>query len=379
MANGTQYDERSWASDLEGYIRQGEPDQAQKGRNWATAIGLQAVDGLSPSRYLLDTAKEHIEGRLTIGEVQKLVESYYERSGERTEEELQSEEADIVSSRITEILGERSFSFSSATLRSIHGRLFKGLIKDAGTYRPYNISKKEWVLKGESALYAPWELIGETLDYDFDREAAFSYEGMSQDEISKHIAEFTSDIWQAHPFCEGNTRTTAVFIIKYLNSLGIEVDNVPFEEHSWYFRNALVRANYDDYPKGIRATTEFLERFFENLLLGARNDLKNRYMHVDYGALEKDGTVLSASSAFPKCKSCTLNCTLGELAVLRLIADNPRITQKGLAAVIGISERTVKTRTVELQAKGLLQREGGRRNGEWVIPSAIRGEIDAAR
>lgn len=379
MANDTQHDARSWASDLEGYIRQGEPDQAQKGRNWATAIGLQAVDGLSPSRYLLDTAKEHIEGRLTIGKVQELVESYYERSGERTEEELQSEEADIVSSRITEILGERSFSFSPATLRSIHGRLFKGLIKDAGTYRTYNISKKEWVLKGESVLYAPWELVGETLDYDFDRETAFSYEGMSRDEISKHIAEFTSDIWQVHPFCEGNTRTTAVFIIKYLNSLGIDVDNAPFEEHSWYFRNALVRANYDDYPKGIRATTEFLERFFENLLLGAHNDLKNRYMHVDYGALEKDGTVLSASSAFPKCKSCTLNCTLGELAVLRLIADNPRITQKDLAAVIGISERTVKTRTVELQAKGLLQRVGGRRNGEWVIPSAIRGEIDAAR
>ena len=378
MANGTQYDERSWASDLEGYIRQGEPDQAQKGRNWATAIGLQAVDGLSPSRYLLDTAKEHIEGRLTIGEVQKLVESYYERSGERTEEELQSEEADIVSSRITEILGERSFSFSSATLRSIYGRLFKGLIQEAGSYRKFNISKREWVLKGESVLYAPWELIGETLDYDFDREAAFSYVGISRDEISKHIAEFTSGIWQVHPFCEGNTRTTAVFIIKYLNSLGIDVDNAPFEENSWYFRNALVRANYDDCPKGIRATTEFLERFFENLLLGAHNDLKNRYMHVDYGALEKDGTVLSASSAFPKCKSCTLNCTLGELAVLRLIADNPRITQKDLAAVIGISERTVKTRTVELQAKGLLQRVGGRRNGEWVIPSAIRGEIDAA-
>ena len=282
MANDTQHDARSWASDLEGYIRQGEPEQAQKSRNWATAIGLQAVDGLSPSRYLLDTAKEHIEGRLTIGEVQELVESYYERSGERTEEELQSEEADIVSSRITEILGERSFSFSPATLRSIHGRLFKGLIKDAGTYRPYNISKKEWVLKGESVLYAPWELIGETLDYDFDRESAFSYEGMSRAELSKHIAEFTSDIWQIHPFCEGNTRTTAVFIIKYLNSLGIEVDNAPFEEYSWYFRNALVRANYNDMSNGIHETREFLDRFFENALLGGTHQLKNRYMHVDW-------------------------------------------------------------------------------------------------
>ncbi len=282
MANDTQHDMRSWASDLEGYIRQGEPEQAQKGRNWAMAIGLQAVDGLSPSQYLLDTAKEHIEGRLTIGEVQKLVESYYERSGERTEEELQSEEADVVSSRIAEILGERSFSFSPAMLRSIHGRLFKGLIKEAGSYRKFDISKREWVLKGESVLYAPWELIGETLDYDFDRETAFSYEGMSRDETSKHIAEFTSGIWQVHPFCEGNTRTTAVFIIKYLNSLGIEVDNAPFEEHSWYFRNALVRANYSDMSKGIHETGEFLDRFFENALLGGANQLKNRYMHVDW-------------------------------------------------------------------------------------------------
>lgn len=282
MANDTQHDARSWASDLEGYIREGEPNRVQKSKNWATAIGLQAVDGLSPSRYLLDTAKEHIEGRLTIGEVQELVESYYERSGERTEEELQSEEADIVSSRITEILGERSFSFSPATLRSIHGRLFKGLIKDAGTYRTYNISKKEWVLKGESVLYAPWGLIGETLDYDFGREAAFSYEGMTRDEISKHIAEFTSGIWQVHPFCEGNTRTTAAFIIKYLNSLGIEVDNKPFEENSWYFRNALVRANYNDVPSGIHETVEFLERFFENALLGGAYQLRNRYMHVDW-------------------------------------------------------------------------------------------------
>lgn len=232
MASDTQHDARSWASDLEGYIRQGEPEQAQKSRNWSTAIGLQAVDGLSPSRYLLDTAKEHIEGRLTISEVQELIESYYERSGERTEEELQSEEADIVSSRIAEILGERVFSFSPATLRSIHGRLFKDLIRDAGTYRTYNISKKEWVLKGDTVLYAPWELIAETLDYDFDREAGFSFEGMSRDDIAKHIAAFMAGVWQVHPFSEGNTRTTAVFIIKYLNSLGIDVDNKPFEENS---------------------------------------------------------------------------------------------------------------------------------------------------
>ena len=376
MANDTQHDARSWASDLEGYIRQGEPEQAQKGRNWATAIGLQAVDGLSPSRYLLDTAKEHIEGRLTIGEVQKLVESYYERSGERTEEELQSEEADIVSSRITEILGERSFSFSPATLRSIHGRLFKGLIKDAGTYRTYNISKKEWVLKGESVLYAPWGLIGETLDYDFGREATFSYEGMTRDEISKHIAEFTSGIWQVHPFCEGNTRTTAAFIIKYLNSLGIEVDNKPFEENSWYFRNALVRANYNDVPSGIHETVEFLERFFENALLGGSNQLKNRYAHVDWIDGGKDAQ--GANDDISKCNNCTLDCTLEELTLLRLLVSEPTMTQKQLAEALGVSERTVKTRTVDLQTRQLLHREGGRRNGRWVVPSVVQDELGVA-
>ena len=281
---------KPWALELEEYIREGEPNRVQKSRNWATAIGLQAVDGLTPSRYLLDTAKEHIEGKLTIGEVQELIGSYYDRRNERTEDELQSEEADIVSSRIAEILGERAFSFSPATLRSTHGRLFKGLIKDAGTYRTYNISKKEWVLKGDTVLYAPWELIAETLDYDFDREAGFSFEGMSRDEIAKHIAAFTAGVWQVHPFSEGNTRTTAVFIIKYLNSLGIDVDNKPFEENSWYFRNALVRANYNDAPSGVHETTEFLERFFENALLGRSNQLKNRYAHVDWVDGDEDST-----------------------------------------------------------------------------------------
>lgn len=273
---------KPWAFELEEYIREGEPGRAQKSKNWSTAIGLQAVDGLKPSQYLLDTAKEHIEGRLTINEVQDLIGSYYERSDERTEEELRSEEADVVSSRIAEILGERSFAFSPISLRSIHGRLFKGLIKEAGSFRDFNISKKEWVLNGDNVLYAPWELIGESLDYDFDQEAGFSYEGITHDELVKHIAGFTSGIWQIHPFCEGNTRTTAVFIIKYLNSLGMDVGNKPFEEHSWYFRNALVRANYSDLPNDVHETTEFLERFFDNALLGGSNELKNRHMHIDW-------------------------------------------------------------------------------------------------
>ncbi len=379
MTDTNKDDTKSWVSDLEGYIRQGEPKRAAKAKAWQAAIGLQDVDNLKVSDYLLDTAKQNIEGEIDTQEARQRIDSYYEARRARGIVEDRTEEADKVAQRISELLEEESFRFSPVTLSSIHKWLFNGILEGAGVIRDYNITKKEWILNDATVLYAPYDVIRDSLEHDFNREADHPYDDDSVQESIRHISRFVSDIWQVHPFGEGNTRTTAVFIIKYLRAMGFTVENETFRDNSWYFRNALVRANYDDYPKGIRATTEFLERFFENLLLGAHNDLKNCYIHVDYGALEKDGTVLSASSAFPKCKSCTLNCTLGELAVLRLIADNPRITQKGLAAVIGISERTVRTRTVELQAKGLLQREGGRRNGEWVIPSAIRGEIDAAR
>ena len=169
---------------------------------------------------------------------------------------------------------------------------------------------------------------------------------------------FISGIWQIHPFCEGNTRTTAVFMIKYLQTFGFSVSNQVFADNSWYFRNALVRANYNDLQNNIHATTVFLEQFIENLLAGTNHDLKNRYMHIDY--TEKSQ---SATSEVSKCK----NCTLEELAILKEISSNPSITQKSLAESIGKSERTVKSRTVELQEKGLLRRKNGKRNGQWEV------------
>ncbi len=277
-----------WGFELEGYIREGEPERAAKAEAWQTAIGLQAVDGLKPSRYLIETAQEHIEGDITIDEAEKRIEGYYREKDKRTQSELETEEADVVSSRIAKLLSERTFSFSPATWKSIHGQLFKGLIKKAGAYRDYNISKNEWVLKGDTVRYAAWDAIKETVDYDFSIEKNFSYKGLSMQDVVFHIARFTSGIWQIHPFPEGNTRSTAVFVIKYLNSLGYTVNNQPFAENSWYFRNALVRANYNNLAEGVAADVRFLEAFFGNLLLGENNALKNRFMHLDWAGGQDD-------------------------------------------------------------------------------------------
>ena len=275
-------EEKRWQFELEEYIRQGEPGQIEKSEAWKTAIGLQAVDGLVISEYLLDTAKEHIEGKIDIDEAQKRIQNYYEESAGRAEIEAGTREADIVSARIAKLLGENAFQFSPAEWISIHRRLFEGVLAHAGQIRNYNITKKEWVLRGESVIYSSWNSIKETLDYDFSMEKQFSYEGLSLENTVKHLAKFTSDIWQIHPFGEGNTRATAVFLIKYMRTLGFDVNNDAFEHHSWYFRNALVRANYNDLKNGIHATTRFLEQFFSNLLLETNYELKNRHMHLDY-------------------------------------------------------------------------------------------------
>lgn len=350
--------EYDWQYDLDEYIRQGEADRAEKSAAWQTAIGLQDVDGLQTSDYLLETAKEHIEGKIDIATAQKRIRSYYEQRNERLTTEQDTMEADIVASRIAELLAEKTFQFSPAELQSIHRRLFAGVFKSAGQYRTYNITKKEWVLNSNTVFYAAYDSIRDTLDYDFNQEKEFSYERLDAAQAIKHIAKFISDIWQIHPFCEGNTRTTAVFMIKYLQTFGFSVSNQVFADNSWYFRNALVRANYNDLQNNIHATTVFLEQFIENLLTDANHDLKNRYMHVDYTKNSQ-----SANSEIPKCK----NCTLEELAILKEIANNPSITQKSLAEAIGKSERTVKSRTIELQEKGLIRRKNGKRNGQWEV------------
>ena len=262
------------------YLRESEPGKANKGYAWSTAIGLQAVDGLKPSKYLIDTAILNIEGKITMKEAQGLIDSYYEERSVHLSDDERTEEADKVSSRIAEILSETAFSFSPNEYISIHRKLFQGIYKHAGKFRDYNITKKEWVLDGATVLYGSASELRATLEYDFSQERDFIYKGLSMDEIIHHLAVFISRLWQIHIFGEGNTRTSAVFFIKYLRTLGFSATNDTFAENAWYFRNALVRANYTNLQKGIHETTEYLEVFLRNLLLNEKNELLNRNLHI---------------------------------------------------------------------------------------------------
>lgn len=261
------------------YIKESEPDKRYKGYAWHTAIGLQAVDGLKTSEYLVHTAVQNIEGEISFEEVNALIQTYYEKNP-ASDVSDRTEEADKVSARIAAILSERAFSFTPNEYLSIHRKLFTGIYSHAGRIRDYNITKKEWVLNGATVLYGSATELRATLDYDFSEEKKFSYKNLTMDEIIHHLAVFVSRLWQIHVFGEGNTRTTAVFFIKYLRTLGFDVTNDIFAENAWYFRNSLVRANYNDLKNGIHETTEYLELFLRNLLLGESNSLHNRTLHI---------------------------------------------------------------------------------------------------
>lgn len=263
------------------YIRQGEPQQKERAEAWRVAIGLQAVDGLKTSEYLQQTARRNIEGEITIDEARELVKEYYIKKTAHDAGDADKEEADRVSSNISKLLQTDAFTYSVAGLAAIHRAIFEGVFKHAGRFRDYDISKKEWVLRGDSVLYGRWQDLRMAIEYDLDQERQFDYTRLNEDQMVEHLAKFVSGLWQIHPFCEGNTRTTAIFTIKYLRSQGFRVNNDLFERHSWYFRNALVRANYRNLNKGINYEPLFLIRFFRNLLLGENHTLKNRYMMID--------------------------------------------------------------------------------------------------
>ena len=271
---------------FEEYTQAADPTLRERLSAWQTAIGLQAVDGLKTSDYLKEVAGRNIEGEISVSAAQELIESYYKTS--RKQEQPRTDEADIVSARISAILQEQGFSFSPAQYLSIHRRLFEGIYKHAGKIRDYNISKSEWVLDGDTVIYGGWQELRATLEYDFAQEKAFRYEGLSMDEVVRHLAVFVSRLWQIHVFGEGNTRTTAVFFILYLRSLGFRVTNDVFRDNAWYFRNAMVRANYTNLQKGVHETTDYLELFLRNLLLGAEHPLQNRTMHIRSNSEKQD-------------------------------------------------------------------------------------------
>ena len=323
------------------YLRQGEPNKAEKAKIWKTAIGLQQVDGLKPSDYLIETAKQNIEGDITIDEVKKRIDSYYQQHPTKADED-RTEEADKVSARIAEMLNEQTFAFSPAEYLSIHRRLFQGIYKFAGKIRDYNITKKEWVLNGETVLYASADSLKATLEYDFEQEKKFSYKGLSEQEIIEHIAHFISYLWQIHIFGEGNTRTTAIFLIRYLRKLGFKnVNNDLFAENSWYFRNALVRASYEDLSKGIHKTETFLLRFLTNLLQKENYPLKNRDMHI---------------------LADTVNDT-----VFSLIKQDNKITATEISGRLKMSLSTVRRKIKALRDNGKIERIGSDKAGHWKI------------
>lgn len=346
---------KDWNLELSVYIKQGEPNKVEKTKNWETAIGLQEVDGLKPSKYLIKTAKEHIEGNIDIYEVKDRINQYYEALDSREKQEKENEEADKVSVRITEILSENAFNFSTTELLNIHKRLFTGILNQAGEYRDYNFTKREWALDGDTVIYSSYEAIKDTLEYDFEQERNFSYKDLKLEDAIKHLCKFTSNIWQIHPFCEGNTRTTAVFVIKYLRTFGFKINDDVFAENSWYFRNALVRANYKNFEKNIFEDTIFLERFFYNLITTSKHELKNRYTHINNNQ-ELNNENLKMN-----------NYTLEEQAIINILKNNPHITQEEIALEINKSLRTVKNYMTEMQEKGIIERINSKKTGEWNI------------
>ncbi|MDR2384941.1 MAG: Fic family protein [Tannerella sp.] len=367
--------------DFDDYIRQGEPSRKEKAQIWQTAIGLQDVDGLKPSAYLLETAAKNIEGDITFDEVNKRIDTYYKSATIRNaENDDRTEEADKVSARIAEILSEKTFSFSPAEFIGIHRRLFRGIYKFAGKIRDYNITKNEWVLDGETVLYASADMLRETLEYDFKEEKNFIYEGLSTQQIIEHLAHFVAYLWQIHIFGEGNTRTTAVFLIKFLRKLGFKnADNTVFARHSWYFRNALVRANYEDLSRGIHKTNIFLIRFLENTLLGGTNELKNRTMHIHFKEqdlqMHSDLKIKNENLKEAGQKEEKLGIKLGiklganEIEIIELINKNPLITIPDMSDNLKITETAVENNLAKLKKKGIIERIGARKNGSWKIIS----------
>ena len=327
--------------DFEAYERLAEPHKRERASLWRTAIGLQDVDGLKVSDYLKEAAVKHIEGDITIDDVRQQLKSYYVNKTTHDNDDAEKEEADRVAANIAKLLSEQSFSFTALEFLNIHRHLFDGVFKHAGEIRPYDISKKEWVLQGDTVVYGRAADIMMALRYDIQQEKDFCYKGLTTDEIINHIVDFVTLLWQNHPFREGNTRTTAVFVIKYLRSIGFRANNDLFAENSWYFRNALVRANYRNPSKGVEPNKSFLVKFFRNLMLGEQHELKNRYMLIGYNDTDNTHTSTHTSTRTSTSTS-TNNLKAG-------LTENV----KRLILAIGTEEKSVKEM---MEAVGLKNR-----------------------
>lgn len=309
-----------------------------------TGIGLQDVDHLKNSEYFHELSERYIKGEITSSEFDKFLASYYKNKRDDSNRE---EEADIVAKRIADLLEEDSFTFTVGQLLTIHKYLFDGLMYHPGKLRTYNFTKSDWVLDGASVTYGDYRDLEMTLQYDFSIEKKFDYSRLTIEEIIDHLSIFIANLWQIHVFEEGNTRTTAVFIIKYLRNLGFDVTNDTFENGAWYFRNALVRANYTNIQKGIFEDRSFLIKFLRNLLLGEKNKLENRDLHIH-----------SIKTGLANEK---------ESKIIQLMANNPKIKTEEIASEIRVSLRTVKSIISTLEKAGYIERINGKRFGYWKV------------
>lgn len=310
----------------------------------STGIGLQDVDHLENSEYFLNESKRYISGEISLEDLKNNVNEYYKN---KPDDESRTKEADDVSARIATLLSDDSFSFTVGQLLSIHRFLFDGLLKHPGQLRKYNFTKSEWVLNGDTVIYGDYRELEATLQYDFKVEKEFKYKGLSINKIIDHLALFIANLWQIHAFEEGNTRTIAVFIIKYLRTLGFDVTNDIFAKNAWYFRNALVRANYNDFSNGEFEDRSYLILFLRNLLLGEENELKSRNLHVLYGSRLSEDT--------------------RENRIISLMRADPSITIEEIAANIDYSVRTTKSLIKALEELKLIRRAGGKKLGHWVV------------
>lgn len=352
------------------YIKESEPSKRDKGYAWHTAIGLQAVDGLRTSEYLVRTAVRNIEGEITFEEANEILKSYYEENPVRDAED-RTEEADKVSARIAALLSERAFSFTPNEYLSVHRKLFTGIYPHAGCIRDYNITKKEWVLDGATVLYGSATELRATLDYDFSEEKKFSYKDLSMDEIIHHLAVFVSRLWQIHVFGEGNTRTTAVFFIKYLRTLGFDVTSDIFAENAWYFRNSLVRANYNDLKNGIHETTEYLEVFLRNLLLNENHPLHNRTLHISgtfKGPKKANIDVKKANIETRKAniEDAFTEKTAAHIQMLRdALSSRTAFGRSDVQRVLGLKPTRSSELLREMAAHGIIQHVTGHGKGKY--------------
>ncbi len=355
------------------YIKESEPTKRDKGYAWHTAIGLQAVDGLKTSEYLVRTAIRNIEGEISLEEANELLRTYYEENP-TCDASDRTEEADKVSARIAALLSERAFSFTPNEYLSIHRKLFAGIYPHAGCFRDYNITKKEWVLNGATVFCGSATELRATLDYDFSEEKKFSYKDLSIDEIIRHLAVFVSRLWQIHVFSEGNTRATAVFFIKYLRTLGFDVTNDIFAENAWYFRNSLVRANYNDLKSGIHETTEFLEAFLRNLLLGESHPLRNRALHINGTFREMAKPDIGAAK--PDIEDVRPKTASHILKLQEAFPDRTVFGRSDVMGVVGIKASRASALLREMVERGIVEPVSGHGKGRYRFrPVGERGNL----